>query len=182
MASITIPGERDVRGEPGSAKVQVITALSEETLRATGTTSLDQIQYLVPNLSIFRTGNGQTASIVLRGVGNFPFVYYDDNQPYKPVAPRMSSARDSVRVPLIFDGFFMHQIDWRHFQLRHGNLRGPAKNRLCNFVFLDGHAEGIRGSRLPKGTPTFPPPADNMYLPENLTSTAIWDIRMCPLR
>ncbi|MBM4269884.1 MAG: TonB-dependent receptor [Deltaproteobacteria bacterium] len=54
-----------------------ITALSEETLRATGTTQLDQIQYLVPNLSIFRTGNGQTASIVLRGVGNFPFVYYD---------------------------------------------------------------------------------------------------------
>src|SRR3954469_6557901 len=30
MASITIPGERNVRGEPGSAKVQVITALSEE--------------------------------------------------------------------------------------------------------------------------------------------------------
>src|SRR3954463_366597 len=30
MASITIPGERNMRGEPGSAKVQVIPALSEE--------------------------------------------------------------------------------------------------------------------------------------------------------
>src|SRR4051794_39838602 len=30
MAWITIADERDVRGEPGSAKVQVITALSEE--------------------------------------------------------------------------------------------------------------------------------------------------------
>ncbi len=54
-----------------------VTALSAEVLQATNTTRLDQIQNLVPNLSIFRTLSGQSASIVIRGVGNFPFIYYD---------------------------------------------------------------------------------------------------------
>ena len=54
-----------------------VTALSEEMLKAANVTRLDQIQELVPNLSIFRTLSGQTASIVIRGVGNFPFIYYD---------------------------------------------------------------------------------------------------------
>ena len=123
---------------------------------------------------------------VLRYTELFPFVYWDDNQAYKPVAPRMSSVKDSTRIPLIFDGFFMHQIDWKHFQLRHGNLRetnprnaagvptGNPRNRTCNMVFLDGHAASVPGARMPK-------PGDNMYLPEHLTSTRIWDIRMSPL-
>ncbi len=54
-----------------------VTALSAEVLQATNTTRLDQIQNIVPNLSIFRTLSGQSASIVIRGVGNFPFIYYD---------------------------------------------------------------------------------------------------------
>jgi hypothetical protein len=33
MASITMTGDHGVRGAPGSAKVQVITALSEEDAR-----------------------------------------------------------------------------------------------------------------------------------------------------
>ncbi len=54
-----------------------VTALSEETLRVTGTTRLDQIQNLVPNLSIFRGISGQTLSVNVRGVGNFPTIYFD---------------------------------------------------------------------------------------------------------
>ena len=58
-----------------------VTVLSDQMLQDTGTTQLNQIQNLVPNLSIFRTGSGQTISIVTRGVGNFPFVYYDQGTP-----------------------------------------------------------------------------------------------------
>jgi len=54
-----------------------VTALSEETLRVTNTTRLDQIQDLVPNLSIFRGISGQTLSVNIRGVGNFPTIYFD---------------------------------------------------------------------------------------------------------
>ncbi len=58
-----------------------MTVLSDAALEASGTTQLNEIQNLVPNLSIFRTGTGQTISIVTRGVGNFPFVYYDQGTP-----------------------------------------------------------------------------------------------------
>ncbi len=58
-----------------------VTVLSDEMLQATGTTQLNDVQNLVPNLTIFRTGSGQTISIVTRGVGNFPFVYYDQGTP-----------------------------------------------------------------------------------------------------
>lgn len=58
-----------------------VTVLSDQMLQDTGTTQLNQIQNLVPNLTIFRTGSGQTISIVARGVGNFPFVYYDQGTP-----------------------------------------------------------------------------------------------------
>ncbi|MDG2306631.1 MAG: TonB-dependent receptor [Candidatus Binatia bacterium] len=58
-----------------------VTVLSDEMLKDTGTTQLNQIQNLVPNLTIFRTGSGQTISIVTRGVGNFPFAYYDQGTP-----------------------------------------------------------------------------------------------------
>ena len=58
-----------------------VSVLSDQFLQDTGTTQLNEIQNLVPNLSIFRTGSGQTISIVTRGVGNFPFVYYDQGTP-----------------------------------------------------------------------------------------------------
>ena len=54
-----------------------VTALSEETLRVTNTTRLDQIQNLVPNLSMFRGISGETLSVNVRGVGNFPTIYFD---------------------------------------------------------------------------------------------------------
>lgn len=54
-----------------------LTVLTGELLRVTGTERLDEIQGLVPNLSIFTTGDNQSASIVIRGVGNFPLIYFD---------------------------------------------------------------------------------------------------------
>jgi prepilin-type N-terminal cleavage/methylation domain-containing protein/prepilin-type processing-associated H-X9-DG protein len=111
---------------------------------------------------------------VMRYTELFPFVYFDDNLPYKPIAPRMTSTKGSSQIPLIFDGFFMHQLDWVHFQLRHGNLRSnEGRNRTCNLVFLDGHAASVPGTRLPKRN-------DNLYLPVNLTTATIWDVRLCP--
>jgi len=62
-------------------------------------------------------------------------------------------------------------MDYAHFQLRHGNQRLPETERICNFVFADGHAEGLKGSQLPKK-------GDNFYLPQNLTSTQIWAIKL----
>lgn len=58
-----------------------VSVLSDQMLQDSGTTQLNQIQNLVPNLTIFRTGTGQSISIVTRGVGNFPFVYYDQGTP-----------------------------------------------------------------------------------------------------
>lgn len=54
-----------------------ITVLSESLLAETTTTRLDQTQFLVPNLSAFRTGDGQTGVFVIRGIGNFPLVGLD---------------------------------------------------------------------------------------------------------
>ena len=98
----------------------------------------------------------------------FPFVYYDDSQNYKPVPPRVAGLKESVYIPLVFDGFFMHAMDADHIQFRH-NTRAAENDRWANFVFLDGHADHVTGAGLPK-------PSDNIYLPENLTTTKIWDV------
>ena len=58
-----------------------VSVLSDQTLQDSGTTQLNQIQNLVPNLTIFRDSTGQSISIVTRGVGNFPFVYFDQGTP-----------------------------------------------------------------------------------------------------
>ena len=54
-----------------------VSVLSEEELRVTGVTQINQIQNLVPNLNIFRTSTGQDATFAIRGIGNFPFIYFD---------------------------------------------------------------------------------------------------------
>ena len=94
-------------------------------------------------------GNGMPAVHMYTEL--FPFVYYAPSLVggYKAVAPRMTSVKDSVHVGLAFDGFFMHAAWAANFQLRHGNQSGPENARLCNFVFLDGHAESLAGSVLP---------------------------------
>ena len=102
----------------------------------------------------------------------FPFVYYESSDPVRPIAKKVSSAKDVTRIPLVFDGFHMHAMNPTHFQLRHGNPRHVEKERICNFVFADGHAEGLRGSQIPK-------PGDNFYWPPiNLVTTNAWDIKL----
>ncbi len=54
-----------------------VTALGPETLIAAGVTRIDQIQNLVPNLSIVGDPSGQLGSFIVRGVTNFPFVFFD---------------------------------------------------------------------------------------------------------
>jgi prepilin-type N-terminal cleavage/methylation domain-containing protein/prepilin-type processing-associated H-X9-DG protein len=102
----------------------------------------------------------------------FPFVYYQSMDAVRPVARKLSSAKDVTRIPLVFDGFFMHAMNPTHFQLRHGNPRAKESERICNFVFGDGHAEGLRGSQIPKQ-------GDNFYWPpSNLTNTNAWAIKL----
>ncbi len=54
-----------------------VTALSGEVLRATQAESLEDVAALVPNLTILSGRSSQDASIVIRGVGAFPFIYFD---------------------------------------------------------------------------------------------------------
>ncbi|MBM4267357.1 MAG: hypothetical protein FJ144_12230 [Deltaproteobacteria bacterium] len=54
-----------------------VTALGAETLIAAGVTRIDQIQNLVPNLTILGDPSGQLGSFIIRGVTNFPFVFFD---------------------------------------------------------------------------------------------------------
>ncbi len=54
-----------------------VTAFNADQLSVTGTTSIDQIQTMVPNLTMLRGANGQTASFNMRGVGNFPSIHFD---------------------------------------------------------------------------------------------------------
>jgi len=107
----------------------------------------------------------------------FPFVYYlytPGGTGYRPVAPKVSSVKGSSTIPLSFDGFAMHAMEPQRFQLRHGNQRAAEKDRICNMVFSDGHAEGLRGSQLPK-------PGDNFYYPPSeLQGTSVWAIRLSP--
>jgi len=102
----------------------------------------------------------------------FPFVQYDERTAYKARAHRTLGAKESARVALVFDGFYMHGMEGHRFQLRHGKPRDKnQKNRTCNVVFLDGHAEGMNGNQLPKE-------ADNMWDWEALTTTKRWPIKL----
>jgi prepilin-type N-terminal cleavage/methylation domain-containing protein/prepilin-type processing-associated H-X9-DG protein len=102
----------------------------------------------------------------------FPFVQFDERTVYKARAPKTLGIKESARVVLVFDGFFMHAMEGERFQLRHGNARDKnQKNRRCNIVFLDGHAEGMNGSQLPKE-------ADNMWDWALLTTTKRWPVKL----
>lgn len=54
-----------------------VTALDSNVLKATQTERLGDLAGLVPNLTILSGRSNQDASIVIRGVGAFPFIYYD---------------------------------------------------------------------------------------------------------
>jgi prepilin-type N-terminal cleavage/methylation domain-containing protein len=102
----------------------------------------------------------------------YPFLY--EASAYtgvKEQAPKVLGAKHSTEIPLVFDGFFMMQNDPHHFQLRHGPSHGPEKYRVCNLVFLDGHATGLTGADLPKD-------GDNFYDWQNISTTKIWKVVM----
>lgn len=54
-----------------------ITAFNADQLKVTGTTRIDQIQTMVPNLTMLRGASGQSASFNMRGIGNFPGLSFD---------------------------------------------------------------------------------------------------------
>jgi len=83
----------------------------------------------------------------------FPFVTYNP----APVAPVMSAraenmfkVKQSIRVPLVFDGLHAHSLEATRFTVRHGNLQSKRlMDRQSNVVFLDGHAAPVGGNQLP---------------------------------
>jgi prepilin-type N-terminal cleavage/methylation domain-containing protein/prepilin-type processing-associated H-X9-DG protein len=100
----------------------------------------------------------------------YPFLYdYSAYGGIKEHAPKTLGSKQSTLIPLVFDGFFMQQMDPHSFQLRHGSPHLPESQRTCNMVFLDGHVEGVRGSDLPKD-------GDNFYDWQNISSTKIWKV------
>ncbi len=54
-----------------------VTALGGEALRAAQASNLIDVASLVPNLTILSGRSNQDSSIVIRGVGAFPFIYFD---------------------------------------------------------------------------------------------------------
>ncbi|HEX3358425.1 MAG TPA: type II secretion system protein [Tepidisphaeraceae bacterium] len=106
----------------------------------------------------------------------YPFL--DDESAVHPAikmtAPRTLGAKKSTLVPLVFDGFFMQQTNGFHIQLRHGNPRAKENARIANFVFLDGHVEGIAGADLPG----FDGTNQNglFYDYPNISTTKIWKV------
>jgi len=127
----------------------------------------------------------------------FPFVHYDltADHPLGPVrAPNMFKTKDSTHVPLVFDGFFMWQVNPVHIQLRHGPHKVITDNNnpnwnagraraerdmVSNFVFLDGHADGLNGSQLPGNVN-----ADlntNDWQPSNMCNATLYPVKWCAL-
>lgn len=54
-----------------------VTALNQDVLVATQAQNLVDVAALVPNLTILSGRSNQDASVVIRGVGAFPFIYFD---------------------------------------------------------------------------------------------------------
>jgi iron complex outermembrane receptor protein len=54
-----------------------VTALTTSDLQAAQANNLEDIAAIVPNLTILSGRSGQDASVVVRGVGAFPFIFFD---------------------------------------------------------------------------------------------------------
>ena len=76
----------------------------------------------------------------------------------------------------------MTSVSWARRWLSEGRARRPCSSRtsrwnakedsrLCNLVFLDGHAAAVPGAKLPHQS-------DNIYLPVNLTTATLWDVKL----
>jgi prepilin-type N-terminal cleavage/methylation domain-containing protein/prepilin-type processing-associated H-X9-DG protein len=114
----------------------------------------------------------------------FPFVFVPDvpgPSGRMPRAPQMSKVKYSSNIPLAFDGIWQHAKSPKALILRHGrtNLK-KAADRQCNMVFLDGHAEGIAGNKLPRDeAPGDGTSVDNSYATPSMDINGkylhIWD-------
>ncbi len=104
----------------------------------------------------------------------FPFVPYTYQNGYPmPRAPKLTQIKKPTVTPLVFDGLGLHDIKPQQFQLRHGRQRGPEKERLCNFVFADGHAASVPGARIPA------PGVNNLYSePRFLMRAQTYDVKL----
>jgi len=128
----------------------------------------------------FTSSGRQWGNLTLPATEWFPFVFWNPTPiapTVTPTAANMFRVKNSTRIPLVFDGLFAHGLDPNRFTTRHGQVNSPrAKDRKCNMVFLDGHAEGISGNNLPTA-------ADNLYStgasnPLNTNANGRWDITL----
>ncbi|HEV7300325.1 MAG TPA: prepilin-type N-terminal cleavage/methylation domain-containing protein [Tepidisphaeraceae bacterium] len=103
----------------------------------------------------------------------FPFVLYHRTNALKAVSDNMFKVKQSVRIPLVFDGFWTHSLNPNKFTLRHGKTNGSEKDRACNVVFLDGHAAPLYGNELPRT-------GDNLYDRPTLNTDAAgrWQVTL----
>ena len=138
-------------------------------------------QFSDPGTVLFPVANGQNLACnyainamnftATLGAGNAPFwpnatatTQYSEYLPfpwYNPASPiawkSLYTVKRSDRLALVFDGFYAQAFDPNRFTFRHGNRRvNDATSRLCNVLFLDGHAESVPGSSMPRT-------GDNMY-------------------
>ena len=95
----------------------------------------------------------------------FPWAYIDTapSTAAKPTPRPMNlfTVKEASKVVLAFDGLWAHGMDENRLTLRHGTKNSTGLNgAACNFVFIDGHAESVPGTALPKvsdrGNPTTP--------------------------
>jgi prepilin-type N-terminal cleavage/methylation domain-containing protein/prepilin-type processing-associated H-X9-DG protein len=117
----------------------------------------------------------------------FPFVVYNYDPTDQPAikAPRVNKCKNPTEVPLVFDGIYALQLNEKNFQLRHGNTRSSdLRQRKCNMVFADGHAQPVSGSNTASGG-EMPGPGANaqnlFWASGNVGSTKTWKIRLSPL-
>lgn len=114
----------------------------------------------------------------------FPFVFWPNQAlvtpAIKPQAPNMLKAKGSTKIPLFFDGLWAHNLEPKRMLLRHGNLKGKVEQRQCNMVFVDGHAEGIYGNKMPLAGRDDTGNPNIIYSASNLNSNmnGKWDIQL----
>lgn len=111
----------------------------------------------------------------------FPFVIYEERNPIDPgmapKAPTVLKSKNSTKLALVFDGFYMHAMSANYFKLRHGSSKLKQKDRMCNFVFVDGHADSLRGSEIPGNKP-----GDMFYPPAQLNTPGMtWNVVFSPI-
>ena len=80
----------------------------------------------------------------------FPFVTVPTNATFvRPNAKKLSSAKESSRLVLLFDGVFCHDRNPAFFVLRHGNPARGLNQTSSNYLLADGHCESLKAVEQP---------------------------------